>query len=93
MFCSLKLGTSLFQALLNHLGSGIHGHALAFPVGRGSCQWWDSEGLGIPLTVLCRGDGDREDSLFACWRVVSMVGLKCSSLHGWGAEALGIPAC
>lgn len=31
VLCSLKLGASLFQALLNHLSSGTRGHALPFP--------------------------------------------------------------
>lgn len=35
VLCSLKLGVSLFQALLNHLGSGTCSHALAFPAGQG----------------------------------------------------------
>lgn len=35
VLCRLKLGASLFQARLNHLGSGTRSHALAGPAGQG----------------------------------------------------------
>lgn len=57
VLCSLKLGASLFQALLNHLGSGTWGHAFAFPAGQGvvlvAGQQWAGVGKGTPLCLGC----------------------------------------
>lgn len=38
VLCRMKLGASLFQARLNHLGSGTRSHALAVPSGHGWCR-------------------------------------------------------
>lgn len=57
MLRSLKLGASLFQALLNHLGSSTCGHAFAFPAGQGlvlvAGQQWAEMGRGTPLCLGC----------------------------------------
>lgn len=74
MLCRLKLGASLFQARLNHLGSGTRSHALAVPAGQGLVPVMGQKELGWaggswaggpPLPGLGRVGGGGERSPFA----------------------------
>jgi len=94
VLCSLKLGASLFQTLLNHLGSGTRGHALAFPAGQGLVPAAGQRRAGTAGGPPARAVpwGWREGGVPVCLlEAVSIAGLERPSLGGWGGEVLSIP--
>lgn len=83
VLCSLKLGASLFQALLNHLGSGTWGHALAFAAGQ-----------GLVPAVGRRGTGAGGGGIPSAWAVPRRMAMG-SGLRlldgGWEHRGAGTP--
>lgn len=94
VLCRVKLGASLFQARLNHPGSGTRSHALAglglVPgMGHKERGWAGGSWAGGPsLPGLCPVDGDGEGSPFTWgWNVhLSMAGRR-----GTGHPCLLLP--